>query len=170
MHYASCILVQCTSTINHASGTLLHYISTVHCKASIGALPPWTVYLGKMHSNNESCIVHICSLDFYYALCSFLGCTSFLNYAPCSFKWCVLLCKVHLHILQFHYARCTIHLGLVQFHYAPCIVQLVTMHFLHEIWTMHLGIMHSYFLVYTSILCTSTMHLITVDFHCPQCE
>ena len=108
MHYATCILVQCTSTINHALCTLVNYISTMPCVASIGSLPPWTIHVGIMHSNNESCIVHICTLDFYYALCSFLGCTSILNYAPCSFKWWVLLCKVHLHIVQFDCARCAI--------------------------------------------------------------
>ena len=171
LHYSSSTLHSDMAHFDHALfsvhlGTMhfdnkpcIVHITTVHCVGSIGTLPPWTVHLGTMHSNNESCIVHIGTLYFHYALCSFLGCTSSLRYAPCSLKWWVLFCTVHLRMVKFDCARYTIHLGVVQFHYAPCTVHLFTMHLLHEIWTMHLGIMHSYFVVYTSVWCTSTINL-----------
>ena len=128
MHYATCILVQCTSTINHALCTLVHYISTMHCVASIGSLPPRTVYLGTMHSNNESCIVHIGTLDFHYALCSFLGWLPAFTmhhaawngesyFAQCTFVWSNLTvhvtqftlvwCNSTMHLAQFTFLRCT---------------------------------------------------------------
>ena len=159
MHYALCILEQCTSTINHALCTLVHYISIMHCVASYGALPSWTEHLGTMHYNNDSSIVHVITLYFHYALISFLVITSSMHYAPCSLKWWVSLCTVHLRLVHFHCARCTIHLGVVQFHYLPCTIHLVTIHFHHEIWTVHLGKMHFYFVQYGLVWGISTIHL-----------